>query len=81
MKRKSLIFETIFNSYLSGILTEPFSVKDINRFCNNLLIKSPTFISKHCEGNPEGYTEYFKRTSKGKYIIMNQTMSKKFKLS
>ena len=66
MKKKSLIFESILNSSLKE---KSFSVKDINEFCNDLLFKSPSFISKHCEDNPGGYSEYFKRVSRGIYII------------
>lgn len=66
MKRKSLFFEIILNSSLKE---KSFSVKDINKFCNELLLKSPSFISKHCVDNPGGYTEYFKRVSMGIYVI------------
>lgn len=69
MKIKSLFFEIILNSSLKE---KSFSVKDINEYCNELLLKSPSFISKHCEGNPGGYSEYFKRVGRGIYVI-NQT--------
>lgn len=66
MKRKSLFFEIILNSSLKE---KSFSVKDINEICNDLLSKSPSFISKHCIGNPGEYSEYFKRISRGIYVI------------
>lgn len=67
MKRKSFFFfEIILNSSLKE---KSFSVKDINKFCNDLLLKSPSFISKHCIDNPGGYSEYFVRVSKGIYVI------------
>ena len=71
MKKKSKLFEIILKSYLNKQLKEPFSVKEINIVCDNILNKSPSFVSKHCEGNPGGYSEYFKRVSRGTYIIKN----------
>lgn len=66
MKRKSLIFETILNSSLKQ---KSFSVKEVNRLCNNLLLKSPSFLSKHCIDNPGNYTDYFERVGRGTYVI------------
>lgn len=63
--KNSLIFETIKNSNLP----ETFSVKDVNEVCNNLLLKSKSFLSKHCLDNPGNYTVYFKRISRGLYSI------------
>lgn len=51
-------------------LMQPFSVNDVNNRCSNLLLNSPSFLSKHAEGNPGGYTEYFVRMSKGKYKLL-----------
>ncbi len=65
--RKSKIVETIKNSKLP----KHFSVNDVNRICNNLLIKSPSFLSKHCEGNPLEYNVYFKRIERGLYSLIN----------
>lgn len=58
MSRKSNLFGTIkkFN------FTEPFTVNDINKFCNNLLENSPSFLSKHCDGNPLNYTVFLKES-------------------
>ena len=72
MKKKSKLFEIILKSYVNKHLKEPFSVKDINMVCNNILVKSPSFVSKHCEGNPGGYSEYFKRVSRGNYKIVKK---------
>ena len=49
---------------------QPFSVNDVNNRCSNLLLNSPSFLSKHAKGNPGGYTEYFVRMSKGKYKLL-----------
>jgi hypothetical protein len=51
-------------------LQPPFSVKAVNTTCNNLQAKSPSFLSKHCQGNPGGYRVYFKRTSRGCYVLI-----------
>lgn len=51
-------------------MVQPFSVKDVNNQCSNLLSNSPYFLSKHAKGNPGGYTEYFVRVSKGKYKLI-----------
>jgi hypothetical protein len=66
MTKKSKIFETIKTSKIS----EPFTVKDINLNCDNLIKKSHSFPSKHCEGNPGNNTVYFKRIKRGKYSLV-----------
>lgn len=33
------------------------------------LKNSPSFLSKHCEGNTGGYSEYFIRVSRGVYKL------------
>ena len=53
-------------------LKKSFRVNDVNRFCNNVLMLSPSFLSKHRVGNPKGYTEYFIRISRGVYQINNE---------
>ena len=35
-------------------------------------LKSKSFISKHCEGNPGGYTVYFIRVDEGLYKLKKQ---------
>ena len=57
--KKSNIYLTILNYVNSGVLKQPFYVSDVNNNCNGLFNKSPSFLSKHCVGNPGGYTEYF----------------------
>ncbi len=57
--KKSKIYLTILNYVNSGVLKQPFNVSDVNERCNGLLNKSPSFLSKHCVGNPGRYTEYF----------------------
>jgi hypothetical protein len=55
---------------VTGNLQPPFSVKAVNTACNNLLAKSPQFLSKHYQGNPGVYRVYFKRTSRGCYELI-----------
>jgi len=69
MARQSKIFEGIQLAIQNGKLKEPFSVSDVNAFCDNLLAKSPSFLSKHRKDNPGGYKVYFVRSSTGKYCI------------
>ena len=57
--KKSNIYLTILQYVNSDILEQPFNVSDVNKNCDGLLNKSPSFLSKHCVGNPGGYTEYF----------------------
>jgi hypothetical protein len=66
----SSIVTYIKKAVSSGRLVQPFTVSDVNKFCSGLLIKSPSFLSKHAKNNPGGYTEYFIRTSKGKYRLI-----------
>ena len=35
------------------------------------LVKSPSFLSKHCVGNPNGNTEFFIRIEKGLYKLLD----------
>ena len=65
----SRLYNTISQAVSDNILTQPFDVADVNRACNNLLLHSPAFLSKHAVGNPGGYTEYFIRVSPGKYKL------------
>jgi|TARA_B110000879_G_C11136816_1_gene498503 hypothetical protein len=69
MARQSKIFEGIQLAIQNGKLKEPFSVRDINAFCDNLLAKSPSFLSKHCKDNPGGYKVYFVRSFEGRYCL------------
>lgn len=57
----SKLFQSITRCIESRKLNQSFRVQDVNRCCNNLLSKSPSFLSKHRVGNPGGYTEYFVR--------------------
>ena len=69
MARQSNIFEGIKLAVQNGKLKEPFSVRDVNAFCDNLLAKSPSFLSKHSKDNPGGYKVYFVRSFKGRYCL------------
>jgi hypothetical protein len=55
----------------SGDLKQPFRVADVNSIDQNILGKSPSFLSKHCEGNPGGYRVYYKRVERGKYNLQD----------
>jgi hypothetical protein len=68
--RKSRLVNGIRKAISKGVLTNRFTVADINRCCKNLLLKSPSFLSKHCIENPGGYKAYFKRVSKGVYTLV-----------
>ena len=68
--KKSRIFETIKTAIENVVLPQPFNVADVNKYCNNLLSKSPSFLSKHRKGNPGGDKVYFVQKSKGKYSIV-----------
>jgi len=68
-QRKSKLFEGIVEGIKSKGLKEPFSVDDVNIYCNDLLKKSPAFLGKHSVGNPGKYSEFFVRISKGKYCL------------
>lgn len=50
-------------------LPKQFRVKDVNKFCNDILLHSPSFLSKHCENNPGNYNSFFIRISKGLYTL------------
>lgn len=76
--KKSNIYSTLVQLINSKLLNKPFTVSDINRECNGLLKKSPSFLSKHRVGNPGGHTEYFIRVKdssgsekRGYYWIIN----------
>lgn len=71
-KRKSNIYQTILEAVLNKKLKEPFNVKDCNDYCNNILAKSPAFISKHEEDNPTNQTAYFKKVSRGYYKVIRR---------
>jgi hypothetical protein len=43
MARQSKIFEGIKLAVQNGKLKEPFSVRDVNAFYDNILAKSPSF--------------------------------------
>ena len=44
---------------------DEFTVADLQP----ILAHSPSFLSKHRVGNPGGYTPYFIRVARGRYII------------
>ena len=69
MASQSKIFEGIKLAVQNGKLKEPFSVRDVNAFCDNVLAKSPQFLTKHRKDNPGGYKVYFVRTFAGRYCI------------
>jgi hypothetical protein len=68
--KKSNIAITIQKAVSNTSLPQPFSVADVNRNCNDLLSKSPAFLSKHTKGNPGNYTPYFMRVARGKYKLI-----------
>jgi hypothetical protein len=68
--KKSRIFETIKSAIENGFLAQPFNVAEVNTYCNNLLSKSPSFLSKHRLENPGGYKVYFIQDAEGKYSIV-----------
>ena len=68
MANKNL-YQKIKNSIQLGYLSQQFSVKSVNSSLNNLLLKSPSFLSKHCVGNPGEYSEMFVRVRKGVYKL------------
>ena len=70
--RKSKISITIREAVENKRLPQPFSVADVNRNCNGLLDRSPSFLSKHAKGNPGNYTPYFVSVARGKYKIIEQ---------
>ena len=65
----SVIYTQIKKAVSVRKLKEPFSVSNVNLICAVLLDRSPSFLSKHAENNPGGYTEYFIRISRGKYKL------------
>jgi len=69
MGKPSKIFDAIKLAVTNGKLKQPFSVAEVNSACNNILSKSPSFLSKHSVDNPGKYKVYFKRDSTGKYSI------------
>lgn len=66
----SKFYQTIKQAVQSGKLQQPFNVQDVNTCCNNLLAKSPSFLSKHNLGNPGSNRAYFKRICRGCYEII-----------
>ena len=69
-KKTSKIYIAISNAVSSGKLAKTFNVKDVNSACNGLLLKSPSFLSKHRLGNPGGYYVYFEWVREGVYKIV-----------
>lgn len=48
-----------------------FRSDDVREECNGFAKKTySNFLSKHRKGNPSGYTEYFKRISRGLYKLL-----------
>ena len=70
MARQSKIPSAINVAVTNGKLKQPFTVSDVNFAWKNLLAKSPSFLSKHRQGNPGGYTVYFLQDKKGKYSLI-----------
>lgn len=68
--KKSNIAITIQKAAASKTLPQPFSVADVNRNCNDVLSKSPSFLSKHAKGNPGNHKPYFIRVVSGKYKLI-----------
>lgn len=66
MRQKKLV-QQIREAVSSGKVKEPFKPSDFG-----FLEKSQAFLSKHCVGNPNNYTEYFKRTSRGLYELIEK---------
>lgn len=66
----SNIYKKIKDKVDKKVLNEPFRVLDVNKMCDNLLEKSPSFLSKHRKGNPGNHKTYFERKTdkKGKEI-------------
>ena len=65
----SRIYNSIKKCISNDHLKEPFRVSDVNRCCNEILKKSPSFLSKHRVGNSGGYREYFVRLEIGLYRL------------
>lgn len=65
MSEKDL-FGQIEYSVKSGKAPVSFRAKDFP-----FLKESPSFISKHCEGNPGGYSAMFTRAGRGLYKLAN----------
>jgi hypothetical protein len=68
--KTSYIAIAIQKAVANNSLSQPFSVSDVNRNCNELLVKSPSFLSKHTKGNPGNFKPYFIRFSRGKYLLI-----------
>jgi hypothetical protein len=68
--KKSSIAITIQKAVANKSLPQPFMVADINRNCNDVLSKSPAFLSKHAKGNPGNHKPYFIRVARGKYKLI-----------
>lgn len=66
----SRIYNSIKKCIPNSHLKEPFRVSDVNKCCNGLLKRSPSFLSKHRVGNPGGNTEYFVRVGIGLYKLI-----------
>lgn len=63
--KRSKLFDKIVDGVNKGKIKEPFNINDVSK----ILKTSKSFLSKHADGNPGGYKEYFIRKSKGKYSI------------
>ena len=63
MREKDLV-KQIKEGVKKGNIPKKFRVADIP-----CLHSSPSFLSKHCIGNPQGETEHFKRISEGLYKL------------
>lgn len=74
MSRKSKIYIKIKKAVEDNRLKEPFSVSEVNNSCNNLLLSSKSFLSKHRDQNPGNYSVYFDRckNTKGKYFLIKK---------
>lgn len=69
--RKSKIIESIRKALQEKRLPEMFGPKDFRRSCPGFADRTyGVFLPKHRVGNPDGYTEYFKRHLDGSYSLL-----------
>ncbi len=56
-----------------GRLKEPFGGPDVEVACPGYASTTyATFLAKHCEGNPDSRREFFRRVSRGRYVLLDR---------
>jgi hypothetical protein len=69
----SRFVEDVRQASADGLLGERFRPDDLRRACPGWAHHTyEVFLPKHRQGNPGGYTAYFRRNADGTYSLLSQ---------